>query len=113
MTSALIGVALVLILTGMVTAMYRHSAVRMVIVAPLWGIAISAGVLAWQYVRDDADTRAHDTCVAKVERSAGNRAQWTYLIAVLQRELPNRPDLADDLLDALNANLPELELASC
>lgn len=85
------------------------------------GALVLFGFWAYNYTSDQDDQRAVDTqqtnketdyaaCVAKVDRSIGNRAYNLFVISLLQHELPGRPDLAEQLTTELDRDLPKLSL---
>jgi hypothetical protein len=79
----------------------------------LFVLVIGMALYVHNRSEDDTAQREHDTCLLRVERSAGNRQQWQFLIGVLQTELPKRTDLVNNLTDSLDLNLPALDAADC
>lgn len=52
----------------------------------------------------------HVACLARVDRSAGNREMWAYVIELLSS---GSPDIANSLQTQLDINLPALDTADC
>lgn len=61
---------------------------------------------AAKYANYESELRDHDICVGKIERSQGGYAFLSYLIMVIGREIPDRPDLVEELTNKLNEFLP-------
>lgn len=68
------------------------------------------GIVGLQWAAYATNSREYDACVERVERSAANRKFNDTLIAIIRRELADRPDIADDLSAA---ELPKLSIDTC
>lgn len=67
-----------------------------------------AGLLVYS-----SNQRDYRDCVYGVNRSFGSRHFNEKVIAVIARELPNRPDIADELRTELDLDLPMRSLSEC
>ena len=83
----------------------------------LFALVICLGYTVLSQQRDEADRRAKaaevaDTasCIARVERSEGNREMWEYVIELLSA---NSSEAVDGLRNALDTNLPQLDRKDC
>jgi hypothetical protein len=77
-----------------------------------WGFSYSHAQDTRERARIQHDSLVADytACAAKVDRSLGSREYNLALIAVIQREIPSRPDIAQELTEELNRDLPALTL---
>lgn len=117
---ALLVASFILIAGALVTIRVRNRTVRMVYVAPLWFVAVSAVILAITGVMYLSELRVYDQCVQRAERSAGARVQTLQLydtidILTSHPEYTHNPVLpgAMSLREALDVNQPVLSVSAC
>ncbi len=103
----------IVVLTGLTAVLLRERTLKAPItVVNVGGLAVLF-YLGLSFVDDTNTQRSYDTCVARVERSAGNRLYNLRLIDVIEREVPDRPDIGTELRASLDEFLPVLELSDC
>lgn len=117
---ALLVAGFVLIVGAFVTVKVRNRTVKMVFVAPLWFVAVSAVILAITGVVYLSELRVYDQCVQRAERSVGARVQTIQLYDTIDI-LTSHPEFTHDpvlpglpsLREALDINQPILLVSAC
>jgi hypothetical protein len=120
-----IGAVMAIVLIAGVTAawVYRHSVMKASLPIVTFALVLALGIGVTTHDRAQSDqgvrdakraveVKAHDDCVARVERSIGNRSMWLDLANVLEQSGRN-PQGAVLLRTLLDKNLPSLTLDQC
>jgi len=108
---AIAAVIMILAATAFATWTNRHRKVVMAMVAPLYGLAIVAGILYFTHEQVQQKARDHKDCVTSVSRSDGNRTQHLAIAARLEER--GLPADAQFLRDQLDVNLPQRTVEDC
>lgn len=110
--TAIAGIIMIIAVTIAIALRSKGQTASKPLVVIVYGITASlafAGVLA---IVQEADTRANELCVQRVERSIGSRNFNLTLISIIDREIPDS-NIGDELRESLEDNLPMLDKAEC
>jgi hypothetical protein len=106
-------VVIALILVAAILAAWLYRGKRMNAPVPIitLGLVLSLGFYVIQHDRANVAQRRHDDCVARVERSLGNRVMWVDIGAYLAAQ--GLEDSAQFIQAALDRDLPLMTLDDC
>jgi hypothetical protein len=102
----------ILITVALVAAwIYRGTNMKAPVPIITLALVIGVGYGVFSYNREQTANKAHDDCIARVERSIGNRAMWVALGDYLVDH--GNPDSATVLRELVDKNLPPLDAKDC
>jgi hypothetical protein len=102
----------ILITVALIAAwIYRGTNMKAPVPIITLALVIGIGYGVFSYNREQTANKAHDDCIARVERSIGNRSMWVALGDYLVEH--GNADGAAVLRELVDKNLPALNAKDC
>lgn len=113
MTMFVVGTTVLATATALLALLKREAQIPAPVTIINFGLLLILGLGVFTYIQHEADQDDYDACIARVDRSYGNRAYNLVVIGVIDREVPGSEGIQAELTDALNEFLPALDYAAC